>query len=64
MIETTTTSTQILPSQPLPTQYLAVSRIKTYTRKLAEIERFIEQYAKQPATGEPQVTVHTYWGHA
>ncbi|MFO0704679.1 MAG: hypothetical protein U0517_01745 [Candidatus Andersenbacteria bacterium] len=56
MIETTTLSlTQALP------QTLAVTRIKSYTRKLAEIERFIEHYVETPRSTEPEVTVHTYW---
>gem|GEM_PF-5067281 len=56
MIETSTTTLQAgLPNS------LAVSRIKTYTRKLAEIESFIEHYATSPAPMDPDVTVHTYW---
>ncbi|MFH0831060.1 MAG: hypothetical protein V1895_03305 [Parcubacteria group bacterium] len=43
-------------------QTLAVTRIKTYTRKLAEIERFIEHYAPNATPrSDPGVIVHRYW---
>jgi len=57
MIETNT----LTMTSPLPSN-LAVSKIKTYTRKLAEIERFIETLNTQPlAFNEPEITIHTYW---
>ncbi len=59
MIETSTLTT----NTGLP-HTLAVSRIKVYTRKLAEIERFIEHYGQRPTVSEPDVLVHTYWGHS
>jgi hypothetical protein len=59
MNETATLST-FSTTQAIP-QTLAVTRIKSYTRKLAEIERFIEHYVEAPRVGEPEVNVHTYW---
>lgn len=66
MIETSTLTqltpfSFVSPAGPVR-QSLSVTRIKSYTRKLAEIERFIEHYGKAPEhCQEPNVTIHRYW---
>lgn len=61
VIQTTQMTHSLSMSSRLP-QTIAVSRIKTYTRKLAEIERFIETLGATPIQrSEPDVTIHTYW---
>ncbi|MFO0702447.1 MAG: hypothetical protein U0514_00985 [Candidatus Andersenbacteria bacterium] len=47
---------------PVRAQSRVTRRVRYYTRKLAEIERFLEgQGIYVDALAEPTVTVHRYW---